>query len=87
MSAQIKHIYGGPVEEDRQPNKKIVEKLERFLDEAQRGDITSFAYAYVKPNQFIGEGYEIGPFNNYALNAAVDILHSRIRNSIMDGKD
>jgi hypothetical protein len=87
MSAEIKHIYGGPVEEDRQPNKKIVEKLERFLDEAKRGDITSIAYAIVKPNQFISEGYELGPFNNYALNAAVDILHYRIRNSIMGGKD
>jgi hypothetical protein len=83
MSAEIKHIHNQPIEQIREPNKGIVEILERLIDEAKKGEITSFAYAVVRPNQFIGEGFIIGPMNNYALNTAVDILHLRTRNAVM----
>ena len=69
-----------------QPNPTVVDKLEKWLAQAKRGEINAIAAAIARPNGSVSLDYYLGP-TGAALRvaAASSMLHIDIAREILSG--
>ncbi len=60
---------------------EIVSMLERFLDEAKRGEIDGIALAISRPNDTVRASYHFGP-SSFRLFGAVALLQGDLLNAL-----
>jgi hypothetical protein len=74
--AEIKSLFG--VTANPEPNADVIRLLERFLEEAKRGEIKAVALAMVRPNRDVTTGWTTSDQLLTLLLGAVSGLQARM---------
>lgn len=72
------HLLPGEVEP------ALVEALEELLEQAKRGELTALAWASVRTNNYISNGWEGAGGTLFPLGAAVMCLQTRYANLMIE---